>query len=109
MLLRAGKLRPVDQHGILKVGTGGDGSKDHPVWGIPLVRALPCTHSLCSSLQMCFPVLMNRVPAVHLFSPLCVPQAWAAGGYSDDLILAAQCTEQKLPIAVPSFSIYPQW
>jgi hypothetical protein len=35
-------------------------------------------------------------------------QAWRDGGYSDDLTLAARCTELGLPIAVPSFSLYPQ-
>jgi hypothetical protein len=37
------------------------------------------------------------------------PQAWAQGGYSDDLILAALCTQRGYSIAVPSFAIFPQW
>lgn len=35
--------------------------------------------------------------------------AWADGGYSDDLILAARCTQLQLPILCPPHAIYPQW
>uniref|UniRef100_A0A7S3VJX6 ceramide glucosyltransferase n=1 Tax=Dunaliella tertiolecta TaxID=3047 RepID=A0A7S3VJX6_DUNTE len=35
-------------------------------------------------------------------------QAWLDGGYSDDLILAAQCGKQGLAVATPSFAIFPQ-
>jgi hypothetical protein len=36
-------------------------------------------------------------------------QAWADGGYSDDLTVASQCTEQGLTIYCPGYSIFPQW
>lgn len=36
-------------------------------------------------------------------------QAWSQGGYSDDLIVAAKCSEGKLPIICPSFTVFPQW
>jgi hypothetical protein len=34
---------------------------------------------------------------------------WEQGGYSDDLTVAARCTELSLPIHCPSYSIFPQW
>ena len=37
------------------------------------------------------------------------PQAWGEGGYSDDLTVAAKCTESGLVIYCPSYSIFPQW
>lgn len=36
-------------------------------------------------------------------------QAWEDGGYSDDLTVASQCTEQGLVIYCPSYAIFPQW
>jgi hypothetical protein len=36
-------------------------------------------------------------------------QAWSDGGYSDDLTVASQCTEQQLTIYCPGYSIFPQW
>ena len=36
-------------------------------------------------------------------------QAWGEGGYSDDLTVASQCTEQGLDIYCPGYSIFPQW
>ncbi|KAI3425799.1 hypothetical protein D9Q98_007774 [Chlorella vulgaris] len=38
-----------------------------------------------------------------------VLRAWADGGYSDDLTVASQCTEQQLTIYCPGYSIFPQW
>lgn len=35
-------------------------------------------------------------------------QAWREGGYSDDLIVAAKCTEHTLKILCPSAAIFPQ-
>lgn len=37
-----------------------------------------------------------------------VPQAWADGGYSDDLIVAAKCGEAGLAILCPSSSVFRQ-
>lgn len=34
--------------------------------------------------------------------------AWAAGGYSDDLTLAARCTELGLEVYCPAYAIFPQ-
>jgi len=34
--------------------------------------------------------------------------AWAAGGYSDDLTVAARCTELGLQVFCPSYAIFPQ-
>ncbi len=36
-------------------------------------------------------------------------QAWREGGYSDDLILQARCSELGLSIGVPPTAIFPQW
>ncbi|KAK9804057.1 hypothetical protein WJX73_000030 [Symbiochloris irregularis] len=36
-------------------------------------------------------------------------QAWRNGGYSDDLTVAAVCSQQQLKILCPSFAIFPQW
>ncbi|GAX79525.1 hypothetical protein CEUSTIGMA_g6966.t1 [Chlamydomonas eustigma] len=36
-------------------------------------------------------------------------KAWQDGGYSDDLTLAAKCSEHKLAVGVPSTAIFPQW
>ncbi len=36
-------------------------------------------------------------------------QAWEHGGYSDDLIVAAQCSRHGLHILCPAFALYPQW
>lgn len=35
--------------------------------------------------------------------------AWADGGYSDDLTLAARCTQLGLLVMCPPHAIYPQW
>lgn len=37
------------------------------------------------------------------------PQAWHEGGYSDDMILAAKCSEYGLSVGVPPTAIFPQW
>ncbi len=34
--------------------------------------------------------------------------AWADGGYSDDLIVAAKCTEHGLFVASPACAVFPQ-
>ena len=36
-------------------------------------------------------------------------QAWEHGGYSDDLIVAAQCNRHGLRILCPAFALFPQW
>ena len=36
-------------------------------------------------------------------------QAWEHGGYSDDLIVAAQCSHHGLRILCPAFALFPQW
>lgn len=36
-------------------------------------------------------------------------QAWEHGGYSDDLIVAAQCNSHGLRILCPAFALFPQW
>ena len=36
-------------------------------------------------------------------------QAWEHGGYSDDLIVAAQCKRHGLQILCPALSLFPQW
>ncbi|KAF6250938.1 hypothetical protein COO60DRAFT_709067 [Scenedesmus sp. NREL 46B-D3] len=35
-------------------------------------------------------------------------QVWRHGGYSDDLLLAAYCTEHRLPIGMPASATFPQ-
>lgn len=35
-------------------------------------------------------------------------QVWRQGGYSDDLLLAAFCTEHGLPIGMPASAFFPQ-
>ncbi|WIA44232.1 hypothetical protein OEZ86_010543 [Tetradesmus obliquus] len=35
-------------------------------------------------------------------------QVWRQGGYSDDLLLAAFCTEHGLPIGMPASAYFPQ-
>ena len=37
-----------------------------------------------------------------------IMHAWREGGYSDDLIVAAKCSEHKLKILCPSSAIFPQ-
>lgn len=37
-----------------------------------------------------------------------IMQAWSEGGYSDDLIVAAKCSEHHLKILCPSASCFPQ-
>jgi hypothetical protein len=38
-----------------------------------------------------------------------VLKAWADGGYSDDLTVAARCSELGVPVFSPTYAIFPQW
>ena len=36
-------------------------------------------------------------------------KSWSDGGYSDDLTVAARCTQLGLDVLCPSYAIFPQW
>ncbi|KAK9841846.1 hypothetical protein WJX81_007075 [Elliptochloris bilobata] len=50
------------------------------------------------------------LPLAHLRADTYgIMAAWEHGGYSDDLIVAAQCNRHGLRILCPAFALFPQW
>jgi hypothetical protein len=73
------------------------------------------TARVCGSVGL---LLSNSVTSMSYsqYDPALAPaqarargQAWEHGGYSDDLIVAAQCSRHGLHILCPAFALYPQW
>ncbi len=51
----------------------------------------------------------GAIASTHSLLHLLPVQAWRNGGYSDDMLLAAKCSEAKLAIAAPSHALFAQW
>lgn len=84
----------------------------HP-WSL-LAESFPSGHIILVDHVIWHPHPVHSPTGSHRSHPLHpsaerLPQAWQQGGYSDDLILAAKCSEHRLAVAVPSCSIFPQW
>ena len=84
----------------------------------PLSRPSPCALPLHMSrpgaragTATAWPAVWNtgRCPRALSDAPCPALQAWAEGGYSDDLTVASRCTELGLAIHCPGYAIFPQW